>query len=183
MTAWLANHISSTCCSLKLLLMAFVWRRGGLGFVRLLASDKQKVTSLKKCVISQLGWLCSNNNNTNNVGFQRGTCLVAFKKDLLWFVTFRGGSACNLAFRSLKWRCWSNRCVIMLLPTRVCEEKSQVIASGEAVCRQPAPEVSPGLWWKLDHGEWTTLKLVTYSPLKWALSISWRDTPTVTLFF
>lgn len=132
--------------------MAIVWRRGGFGSVRLLASDKQKVTSLKNCNISSLGWLYSNNNNTNYVGFIHGTCLVAFKEGPLWFVTFRGGIAGSLAFRSLKWRCWSNRCVIMLLPTRVCKKKSQVIVSGEAVCSQPAPEVSPGLWWKLDHG-------------------------------
>lgn len=77
-TAWLANQIPSRCRSLKLLLMAFVWRRGGFG-VRLLASDKQKVTSLKNCIILPLDWFRGNRNNTNYVGFLPGTCLVAFK--------------------------------------------------------------------------------------------------------
>lgn len=132
--------------------MAFVRRRGGFCSVRLLASDKQKVTSLIKCILSPLGWFRGSSNGTNYVGLLRGICLVAFREGPLWFVTFSGGSAGNLAFRSLKWRCWSNRCVIMLLPTRVGEKKPQVITSGEAVCRQPAPEVSPGFWWKLGQG-------------------------------
>lgn len=151
-TARVANQISPRGCFLRLLLMAFVCRRGGCGSARLLASDTQKVTSLKLCIVSPLDCFRGNNNNTNYVGFLRGTCLVAFREGLWWFVTFSRGSAGNLAFRSLKWRCWSNRCVIMLLPTRVGEKKPQVISSGEAVCRQPAPEVSPGLWWKLDQG-------------------------------
>lgn len=152
MTARLANQISPSVCSLTLLLIAIVWRRGGSGSLRLLASDKQKVTSLKNGIISSLGWLCSNNNNTNYVGFIRGACLVAFKEGPLWFDTFCGGIAGSLAFRSLKWRRWSNRCVIMSLPTRVCEKKSQVIISGEAVRSPPAAGVCPGLWWKLHHG-------------------------------
>lgn len=60
--------------------MAFVCRRGGFGSVRLLASDKQKVTSLIKCILSPLGWFRGNSNNTNYVGLLRGTCLVAFRE-------------------------------------------------------------------------------------------------------
>ena len=68
------------------------------------------------------------------------------------FSTFLADSGGNLAFRSLKWRCWADSCVIMLLPTRVGEKKSQVNASGEPACRHPAPEATPGPWnrWKTD---------------------------------
>lgn len=72
-----------------------------------------------------------------------------------------GGDYCNifelvgatsLAFRSSKSRCWADSCVIMLLPTRVGEKKSQVNARGEAARRHPSPEATPDLWdrWKTD---------------------------------
>lgn len=150
----LANQISSARWSLKLLLMAFVWRRGGLDSVRLLVSNKQKVTSLKKLIISPPDWLCGNYGGMKYVGCLTGAYWVAFEGGRWWFITFWAGSGGNLAFRSLKWRCWADSCVIMLLPTRVGEKKSQVNASGEAACRHHSPETPHGPWnrWKTDCG-------------------------------
>lgn len=132
--------------------MAFVWRRGGLGSVRLPISNKQKVTSLRNWTIWPPDLLCGNERCVNYVGCLTGACWVAFEGTRRWFVTFRADSGANLAFRSLKWRCWADSCVIMLLPTRVGEKKSQVNASGEAARRHPAPEATPDPWnrWKTD---------------------------------
>lgn len=155
--AWVAapsaNH--NQCCggSLKLLLMAFVWRRGGVGSVRLLISNKQKVTSLKFWSIWALEGLWDDETGLNYVGCLAGACWLAFKEDP---AAVSNVWRCSMDTTSLlgrsKWRCWADSCVIMLLPTRVGNKKSQVNARGEAACRHPALEATPVPWnrWKTD---------------------------------
>lgn len=151
-TAPTANHILTCWVSLKLLLMAFVWRRGWVGSVRLLISNKQKVTSLKNWIIWAQDWLCGRERRLNYVGSLTGARRLAFEGTRPWLATFRADRGDSLAFRSLEWRCWADSCVIMLLPTRVGEKKSQVNARGEAARRHPAPEATPGPWdrWETD---------------------------------
>lgn len=173
--------------------MAFVWRRGGAGSVRLLISNKQKVTSLKNRIFWAPARLHGNWSGMNRVGFLAGACWLAFERSPRWFTTFLGADrGDNLAFRSLKWRCWADSCVIMLLlPTRVGEKKSQVNAGGEAARRHPAPEATPDLWsgWKtgcclVSGWRWSlcclvAAKLVTLHHLarRWC----WRVNVNVTL--
>lgn len=85
-----ANHILSGWGSLKLLLMAFVWRRGGLGSVRLLISNKQKVTSLKNWTIWPPDWFCGIGSSMNYVGCVTGACWAAFERTRQWFFNISG---------------------------------------------------------------------------------------------
>lgn len=91
-TAAAANHNWLGRSSLKLLLIAFVWRRGALRSVSLLISNKQKVTSLKNWTIWLPERLCGGWRGVNYVGCLTGACWLAFEGVRRWLLQhFRAG--------------------------------------------------------------------------------------------
>lgn len=63
-------------------------KAGKSWIVRLLLSNKQKVTSLKNWIVWPSYWICVSKSGTNYVGCVNWACWFAFEGPRRWFTTF-----------------------------------------------------------------------------------------------